>query len=92
MLFLFQDSDHRARIPLSLSETSRHLLLFQFFRNLCRSQPPEKIPVNASYRLCLFSVDYELSILILVIPQKFECIEMHLTVLELCTDSPFAVL
>ena len=67
MLFLFQDTHDCAWIPFRLSIASRNLLFRQFLCNLCRIDADKEIPVDASYRFCLFLIDHQLTVLILII-------------------------
>lgn len=71
---------------------SRNLFFRQFLRNLCRIDADKEIPVDASYRFCLFLIDDQLPVLILIVAQELECIQVHLTILEFGADAPFAVL
>ena len=67
MLFLFQDTHDCAWIPFRLSVASRNLLFRQFLRNLCRIDADKEIPVDTSYRFCLFLIDDQLTVLILIV-------------------------
>ena len=67
MLFLFQDTHDCAWIPFRLSVASRNLLFRQFLCNLCRIDADKEIPVDASYCFCLFLIDDQLPVLILII-------------------------
>ena len=64
---LVQDTHDCAWIPFRLSVASRNLLFRQFLRNLCRIDADKEIPVDTSYRFCLFLIDDQLTVLILIV-------------------------
>ena len=92
MLFVLKDSHDGIHRPFRFSHASRHSLLHEPSGNNVRVDAVHVGFKNPAHHLCLFGVDDQSAVLVLVIAIKAVRVDMHHALFEKGANAPLAVL